>query len=101
MVSKEFATAVGRPSDAGATIGKIFVGATLQLIELDQLVNGKMQSVFMPAVGTQPGPDVIVGDLFDLSQFGSAGTQVGLAVGTESCNRGQEDLELVCIAEQR
>ena len=92
LVSKEFATALGRLSDAGATIGKISVGAALQLIEVDQLVNGETQSVFMPAVGTQPGPDVIVGDLFDLSQFGSAGTQVGLAVGTESCNRGQEDL---------
>ena len=93
LVSKEFANALGRPSDAGATVGKISVGAALQLIEVDQLVNGETQSVFMPAVGTQPGPDVIVGGFVrSIAQFGSAGTQVGLAVGTESCNRGQEDL---------
>ena len=43
--------------------------------------------------GTRPGPDVIVGDLSGLAQFGSsAGTQVGLAVGTDSCNFGTVDL---------
>ena len=36
-----------------------------------------------------PGPDVIVGDLSGLAQFGgTSGTQVGLAVGTDSCNAG-------------
>src|ERR1051325_5385720 len=39
-----------------------------------------------------PGPDVIVGNLPSLEQFGDAGTQVGLAVGTESCNNGQVDV---------
>ena len=54
------------------------------------------------APGTVPGPDVIVGELSGLAQFGSAvGTQVGLAVGTDSCNAGVENLELVRIAEQR
>jgi hypothetical protein len=43
--------------------------------------------------GTVPGPDVIVGDLVGLAQFGSAsGNQVGLAVGTDSCNAGTIDL---------
>ena len=41
-----------------------------------------------------PGPDVIVGDLSGLAQFGSSsGTQVGLAVGTDSCNAGTVDLD--------
>src|SRR5262245_34073615 len=40
-----------------------------------------------------PGPDVIVGNLPSLQQFGDAGTQVGLAVGTESCNNGQVDVD--------
>lgn len=39
-----------------------------------------------------PGPDVIVGELPSLEQFGSAGTQVGLAVGTDSCNNGDQPL---------
>ena len=44
LVSKEFADALGRPSDAGSIIGKISIGAAMQPIEIDQLVNGKPQS---------------------------------------------------------
>ncbi len=93
LVSQEFAKALGRPSDAGATVGKISVGAAMQPIEVDNVVDGSLREVRMPAVGTQPGPDVIVGDLPSLQQFGSAGTQVGLAVGTDSCNNGQVDVD--------
>ena len=39
-----------------------------------------------------PGPDVIVGDLPELQQFGSSGTQVGLALATTSCNNGDAEL---------
>ena len=47
----------------------------------------------VPKTGTVPGPDVIVGDVYGLAQFGSSsGTQVGLAVGTNSCNFGTENL---------
>ena len=92
LISKEFANALGRSPDAGAVVGRISVGAAMQPIEITQVANGEQQSVVMPAVGTQPGPDVIVGDLNGLQQFGSAGTQVGLAVGTDSCNNGQVDL---------
>src|SRR6266496_134561 len=70
LVSKEFANALGRPSNAGAVAGKISVGAATQPIEIMQLVNGQPQSVVMPALGgavAEPaathGPDVIVGDL--------------------------------------
>jgi hypothetical protein len=99
LVSKEFANALGRPSDAGAIVGKIAIGAAMQPIEITRLdSNGDVKSATLPAlnqpdVGTVPGPDVIVGELFGLAQFGSAGTQVGLAVGTESCNAGTEDLD--------
>jgi len=65
----------------------------MQPIEITHLVNGEPQSVMMPAVGTQPGPDVIVGNLPSVEQFGNVGTQVGLAVGTDSCNNGQVDLD--------
>jgi hypothetical protein len=57
-------------------------------------LNGEPQSLALPAVGTQPGPDVIVGNLSGLAQFDNAvGTQVGLAVATDSCNNGQVDLD--------
>ena len=94
LVSKEFANALGRPSEAGLVVGKISVGVTMQPSEIFRIVDGAPQSVTMPAVGTQPGPDVIVGNLSGLAQFGNAvGTQVGLAVGTDSCNKGQVDLD--------
>src|SRR4029077_12540435 len=52
LVSKEFANALGRPSDAGSVVGKISVGAAMQPIEIDQLVNGEPKSAVLPAVGT-------------------------------------------------
>ena len=39
-----------------------------------------------------PGPDIIVGDMSGLSQFGSSGTQVGLAIATTSCNMGNQEV---------
>ena len=98
LVSQEFANALGQPSAASATVGKISIGTTMQPIEIDQVVNGELRSTMMPAlrqpaVGTQPGPDVIVGNLPEMEQYGHAGTQVGLAVGTDSCNRGTENVD--------
>ena len=103
LMSKEFAAALGRPADANSAVGKISISARMQPIEVTQLVNGEPKSMIMPAVpvpnpGTTPGPDVIVGDLPNVQQFGSAGTQVGVAVATTSCNAGTVDLGLVRIA---
>src|SRR6266496_2041964 len=100
LISKEFADALGRPADAGLAVGKISVSATMRPIEITQLVNGEVKSVVMPPLrgvaGERPtaamGPDVIVGDMPDMEQFGSAGTQVGLAVATTSCNNGTQPL---------
>jgi hypothetical protein len=95
QLSDEFARKLGRPADAGAVVGKISVSARMIPIEVEKVVNGDVQSVTMPSApnnGTVPGPDVIVGDLSGLAQFGSSGTQVGLAVGTDSCNAGTQNL---------
>jgi hypothetical protein len=101
-MSRDFANALGRPSDAGAAVGEICVGAAMQPVEIKELVNGELKGVTMPplrsATGAEAptathGPDVIVGDLPNLQQFGSAGTQVGLAVATTSCNNGDQPLD--------
>jgi Carboxypeptidase regulatory-like domain len=97
LMSQEFAAELERPSDAGAVVGQISINATLRPIEITQVVDGEAQSNVLPALnpeaGMVPGPDVVVGDLNGLSQFGSSsGTQVGLAVGTDSCNFGTVDL---------
>jgi len=101
-MSRDFANALGRPADAGSVVGEISVGAAMQPVEITQLANGQPTSVVMPpltqATGAEvpsrtSGPDVIVGDLPDVEQLGSAGTQVGLAVATTSCNNGDQPVD--------
>ncbi|MDQ3179185.1 MAG: hypothetical protein M3Q33_01560, partial [Acidobacteriota bacterium] len=98
LISNEFATELGRPSEAGSVVGQISITATMRPIEITQIVDGEVVSDALPAnnspaAGSVPGPDVVVGDLNGLAQFGSSsGTQVGLAVGTDSCNFGTVDL---------
>ncbi|HZH34094.1 MAG TPA: hypothetical protein VEX64_04590, partial [Pyrinomonadaceae bacterium] len=90
LLSKEFAAELGRPSEAGAIVGEISLTANMRPIEITQIVDGEVESNVLPAnsvpqPGTVPGPDVVVGDLIGLAQFGTnTGTQVGLAVGTDS-----------------
>jgi hypothetical protein len=110
-VSQEFANALGRPSDAGATVGDISIGTTMQPIEVRTIVNGEIQSAIMPplqgltrgsdahadASGADTptlvsGPDVIVGVLPEMAQYGSNGNFVGLGIGTTSCNNGNQPL---------
>jgi Carboxypeptidase regulatory-like domain len=97
LLSKEFAAELGHSSDSGKIVGSISVKADMRDIDVSQVFNGEVTAETMPAVpeaGSVPGPDVIVGDLNGLAQFdGSAGGQVGLAVGTDSCNLGTVDLD--------
>jgi len=74
----------------------------MQPIQIDQLVMGETKSMVMPpiqhAVGPGvpnlvPGPDVIVGEIESLDEFGNTQTQVGLAVGTDSCNNGDQPVD--------
>jgi hypothetical protein len=78
------------------------MGAAMQPIEVTQVASGEPKSVLMPplrgAIRTEvptrtSGPDVIVGDLPDVEELGSAGTQVGLAVATTSCNNGDQPVD--------
>ncbi len=97
LISTEFASAMGRPNDDGVLIGQISVNSTLRQVEVTEVFEGEAQTASLPGrsaeLGGVPGPDVIVGDLIGLQQFGgSSGGQVGLAVGTDSCNAGQIDL---------
>ena len=99
LLSEEFATELGRTSDANNLVGQISIRATMRPIEVTQIVEGETQSSILkadPETGNVPGPDVIVGDLPSMQQFnGPTGTKVGLAVGTDSCNAGTIDLNWV------
>src|SRR5438094_2055374 len=78
LLSKQFANALGIPSEAGSWAGTISVGAAMRPIQIDHLVGGETKSMVMPpmrhAIGVAmpnlvPGPDVIVGDVEDVEQF--------------------------------
>ena len=99
LLSKQFANALGIPSEAGSWAGTISVGAAMRPIQIDHLVNGETKSMVMPPIpGTPtlvPGPDVIVGEIEDVDQQENVvvGTQVGLAIGTDSCNNGDQPVD--------
>src|SRR5204862_2440130 len=73
---------------------------TMYAIEVTTLVNGTVQSAILPGQSARaqndptavPGPEVIVGDLPSVEQAGTSGSQVGLGVGTTSCNNGDQPL---------
>ena len=98
LISPELANRFGRPADAGSVAGQISIAAIMYPIEVTTVVNGAAQSAVLPQRSEAPngtfvpGPDVIVGELPSLEQFGGNGTQVGLALGTTSCNNGDVDL---------
>ncbi|HEU0209228.1 MAG TPA: hypothetical protein VFQ78_09650, partial [Candidatus Udaeobacter sp.] len=100
QLSEDFARKLGRPADAGSVVGQISISARLIPIEIDNIANGNVQSAVMPSInqpdnGTNPGPDVIVGDLPSVQEpsNGTVNGFVGLGVGTTSCNAGVVDLD--------
>jgi hypothetical protein len=94
LVSEELANKLGRPAQSGTVVGDISITTSVYPIEVTTVVNGAVGETTMPPRGGSPdggnvpGPDIIVGDMPGLAQFGSASGQVGLGVGTTSCNNG-------------
>src|SRR6266513_1411993 len=105
VVSTEFAGSLGRVSDAGTVTGEVSIVAFMQPIEINRLdANGDVLSASLPAfhrpgVGTVPGPDVIVGELLSLVQMdsGTVNGRVGLALGTDACNKGTVDVDWLAL----
>ena len=102
-LSQEFANTLGLPAAGGTIVGRIWFTALTFPIETTVIRDGAVTSAILPprdlrfpnAITTVPGPDVIVGDLPSMFQFGTSGTQVGLSVGTTACNNGNIALDWV------
>ncbi|HEX7515714.1 MAG TPA: hypothetical protein VF345_00350 [Chthoniobacterales bacterium] len=59
------------------------------------LAGGAVQSA---PEGFVPGPDIVVGDISDLAQYGATGTpppQLGLGVGATACNAGNVEVGFI------
>ena len=101
LVSEELAKKLGRQTDAGAVVGHISISTTMYPIEITTVVNGAAKSSVLPARSGRAqgapdfaaGPDIIVGDLPEMGQYGVSGSQVGLGVGTTSCNNGNVEVD--------
>jgi hypothetical protein len=109
LISNELANALGRPAEAGAAVGTISIGATMQPLEITQLdANGDAKSAILPSLqrplpGTVPGPDVIIGELIGLQQLtpGALNGRVGISLGTDACNKGTIDVEWFALPDSR
>lgn len=97
VLTPEFATTLGRTSQEKLVVGTVNIDLNMTPIEITQIDNGEATSSSLPPTGndagTVPGPDVVVGDVNGLAQFGTeAGGYVGLSLGTDSCNYGTVNL---------
>ena len=101
LLSEGFAKNLGRPAEAGTVVGKFAMATTMRPIEVRKIVNGETESAVLPPAtrlnqdhpdAQSNGPDVVVGDMPSMQQFGSSGTRVGLGIGTTSCNFGNVEL---------
>ena len=54
-MSRDFANALGRPSEAGAVVGEISIGAAMQPVEIKELANGELKGVMMPPLHSAAG----------------------------------------------
>src|SRR6476469_600202 len=106
LISKALADNLGRPREAGTQAGTISIDTAVAPISTSTVVNGKVESSTLPPGNAlvpgghvpAPGPDIIVGDLSAMVQADpSSGTQVGLGIGTTSCNNGDQPVHFFAI----
>ena len=106
LISEALANRLGRVREAGTQAGTISIDTAVTPIATSTVVNGKLESSTLPPGNAlvpgghvpAPGPDIIVGDLSAMVQADpSSGTQVGLGIGTTSCNNGDQPVHFFAI----
>ena len=106
LISKALADNLGRAREAGMQAGAISIDTAVTPIATSTVVNGKVESSTLPPASAlvlgghvpAPGPDIIVGDLSAMVQADpSSDSQVGLGIGTTSCNNGDQPVHFFAI----
>jgi hypothetical protein len=105
LISADLAKKLGRLDAVGTPAGSISIDTAVTPIAVTTLVNGAIKSSILPpakahmpgAPAYAAGPDIVVGDLSAMVQSGSSGTQVGLGIGTTSCNNGDQPVHFFAI----
>ncbi len=105
LISETLADKLGRARQAGTQAGTISIDTAVTPIATTTIVNGKVESSILPPGNAlipgghvrAPGPDIVVGDLTAMVQAGTSGTQVGLGIGTTSCNNGDQPVHFFAL----
>jgi hypothetical protein len=93
-ITRSLAEAAGRPELAGEVIGSLSLRAKLLLLA-GEPPRGSDENGGRGVGPPEQGPDVIVSALYDLDSYGSEDGISAFAVGTVSCNIGDQDLSWV------
>jgi hypothetical protein len=101
---KTFADALGFPETEDLIIGVVSIDVELGALGMSlhadatdhDLVDEESQGDHQLRIG----PDVVVGDLFEVLRFGRIGDITAYAVGTNSCNYGDENATWVSFTNQ-
>ena len=100
LISKQFASTLGIPSEAGSLAGTIAIGAAMQPIQIDQIVRGETKSMVMPPMqhAVSPGAPACARTGCYCWEIWNPWSKLGmmqprrLGVGTVSCNNGDQPI---------
>ncbi len=92
-LAPELASALGVDIEGADSIGRLFFSAELQAAEGTIALESDDRPQVARSSRGGIGPDVIVGDIYDIRKWGTVGSQSSWSFGTESCNIGDVEAE--------
>ncbi|MCH9033129.1 MAG: hypothetical protein IID42_01330 [Planctomycetes bacterium] len=95
IIAEEWAQRIGRPELARIEVGVVRIFADMAPADQVEGPPGPDDPTAQGNRGTSSGPDVIVGHLPDVGNYGSSGDIAAFSVGTTSCNIGDQNLNWI------
>jgi len=95
-ITEELALKLGDAALEGVAVASLTIDAAFDVVYSEVLNQSRQDDTDRPAPAGAPrgviGPDVIVGDLHNITSWGSVGGTTAFSVGTTSCNVGDQNL---------